>query len=78
MKEIPKDIIEEVNKITFKLLTYKNQKNLSWMQAYKDVLKELKMTSQKENINILTNVVTQITRLGYDIQDNPFSLTKYN
>lgn len=75
MREIPKDIIEEVNKITNELLVYKNEKQLSWIRAYKDVLKKLNI---KENDIILTNVVTQITRLGYDIQDNPFILTKYN
>ena len=75
MREIPKEIINDVLKITNELLVYKNEKKLSWIKAYKDVLKKLNI---EENDTILTNVVTQITRLGYDIEDNPFSLTKYN
>lgn len=75
MKEIPKEIIDDISKITNELLVYKNEKKLSWIRAYKDVLKKLNI---EENDIILTNVVTQITRLGYDIEDNPFSLTKYN
>ena len=77
MKQIPKDIIEEVNKITNELLIYKNEKKLSWIRAYKDVLEKLNMQDKKEDIKLLTNTVTQITRLGYDIQDNPFNLTRY-
>lgn len=78
MREIPKNIIEDVNKITNELIVYKNEKNLSWIRSYKYILDKLDMTDRKEDINLLTNVVTKITILGYDIQDNPFSLTKYN
>ena len=77
MRDIPKDIIDDVNKITNELLVYKNEQKLSWIRAYKDILKKLNMQDKKENDTILTNVVTQITRLGYDIQDNPFKLIKY-
>ena len=78
MREIPKDILEDVTKVTNELLVYKNQNQLSWIKVYKDVLNKLNIQNKKEDIKLLTNVVTQITRLGYDIQDNPFSLTKYN
>lgn len=74
MNEIQKDI----NKITNELLVYKNEKNLSWIGVYKDVLNNLNMSEKKEDIKLLINVVKKITRLGYDIHDNPFSLTKYN
>lgn len=77
MNEIPKDIINEVNKITNKLIVYKNNKKLSWIEVYKDILKELNLEDKINNHKLLSNVVTKITRLGYDIQDNPFKLDKY-
>lgn len=77
MREIPSDIINDVNKITNELMVYKNEKNLSWMKAYKDILKKLNMENRQDDVKLLSNVVTQITRLGYDIMDNPFKLEKY-
>lgn len=77
MKEIDEDIIEEVNKITNELVVYKNENKLSWIRAYKDVLKKLNMEDKKEDNRLLSNVVTKITKLGYDITDNPFKLDKY-
>lgn len=78
MREIPEDIIEDVNKIANELVLYKNEKNLSWTGAYKDVLKKLKMDDKKEDNRLLSNVVTQITRLGYDIEATPFKLNRFN
>ena len=78
MKELSKKIIEDVTKITNELLIYKNEKNLSWIKVYKDVLNKLNMQEKKEDAILLKSVVKKITRLGYDIEDNPFSLTKYN
>ncbi len=77
MREIPKDIIDDVNKVVNELIVYKNEKNLTWTGAYKDVLKKLKMEDRTEECRLLTNVVTMITRLGYDIMDTPFKLDKY-
>jgi len=77
MREIPEDILNDVNKIVEELLVYKNKNNLSWIKVYKDVLNKLKMQDRKEEVRLLTNVVTKITRLGYDIKDNPFELEKY-
>lgn len=77
MREIPKDIIDDVNKVVNELIVYKNEKNLTWTGAYKDVLKKLKMEDRAEECRLLTNVVTMITRLGYDIMDTPFKLDKY-
>lgn len=78
MKEIDKDILEEVNKITETLISYNNTKNLSWMKVYKEVLKILKLEEKQKDHKLLSNVVTKITILGYDIIDNPFKLEKYN
>lgn len=78
MKEIDKDILEEVNKITEALLSYNNTKNLSWMKVYKEVLKILNIENKYKDHRLLSNVVTKITILGYDIIDNPFKLEKYD
>ena len=78
MRKIPKDILNDVNKITNELIKYQNPKKLSWNKSYKEVLKKLNMHDKEYDPILLTNVVTQITRLGYDIEDNPFKLTKYN
>ena len=77
MREIPNDIIDDVNKVVAELLVYKNDNNLSWIRSYKDVLLKLNMDNKKEDVKLLTNVVTKITRLGYDIIDNPFRLEKF-
>lgn len=77
MREIPEDIIDDVNKIAEALVVYKNKKNLTWTEAYREVLKELNMEDKKEDDRLLTNVVTKITRLGYDIEGFPFKLTRF-
>ena len=78
MREIPKNIIADVNKITNELLAFENEKKLSWNKSYQDILNKLNMQNKKEDHKLLSSVVTKITRLGYDIEDNPFKLTKYN
>lgn len=78
MKEIDKDILEEVNKITETLISYNNKNNLSWMKVYKEVLKNLNIEDKYKDHRLLSNVVTKITILGYDIIDNPFKLEKYD
>lgn len=77
MRKIPEDIINDVNKITNELINYHNKDNLSWTNTYKNILKKLNMKDKINDDRLLTNVVTQITRLGYDIEANPFKLTKY-
>lgn len=77
MREIPNDIIDDVNKVVDELLIYKNDNNLSWIRSYKDVLSKLNMNERKEDVKLLTNVVTKITLLGYDIMDNPFKLERF-
>jgi len=78
MKEIDKDLLEVVNKITEELISYNNKKNLSWMKVYKEVLKKLNLEDRYNDHRLLSNVVTKITVLGYDIIDNPFKLEKYD
>lgn len=77
MREIPEDIINDVNKIAEKLVVYKNKKNLTWTQAYRDVLTNIGLENKKNDDRLLTNVVTKITRMGYDIEAIPFKLTKF-
>ena len=61
MREIPEDIINDVNKIAEKLVVYKN----------------IGLENKKNDDRLLTNVVTKITRMGYDIEAIPFKLTKF-
>ena len=77
MREIPGDIIDEVDKITQELVVYENKKNLTWTQAYRDVLTKLGLENKKNDNRLLTNVVTKITRLGYDIEGFPFALKRF-
>lgn len=77
MHKIPEDIIDDVNRIAEALVVYKNKKNLSWTRAYKDVLDKIGLGNKKDDDRLLTNVVTKITRMGYDIEGNPFKLKKF-
>ena len=77
MRKIPEDIIDEVDKIAQELVVYENKKNLNWTQAYKDVLTTIGLENKKNDNRLLTNVVTKITRLGYDIEGFPFKLKKF-
>lgn len=77
MREIPEDIKEDVNKVVNELVVYKNEKGLSWTASYKEVLKILNMEDKIEDNRLLTNVVTKITQLGYDIECTPFKLKKF-
>ena len=66
MREIPEDIINDVNNVVDKLVVYKNKKGLSWISSYNDVLDNLGMSDRKEDVILLKYVVSKITRLGYD------------
>lgn len=77
MKEIPNYIINDVNNVVEKLVVYKNKKGLSWISSYNDVLDTLGMSDRKEDVELLKYVVSRISRLGYDIEDNPFRLNKF-
>ena len=74
---IPDDIFVEVNAVTHELIKYENSKNLNWMPAYQDVLNKMGMGDQYSNYRLLTFIVRRISELGYDINDNPFKLTRY-
>lgn len=77
MREIPEDIIDDVNRIAEELVVYKNKKNLSWSGVYDEVLEKLGLGDKKKDNRLLLNVVSKITRKGYDIDDMPFKLTRF-
>lgn len=77
MREIPEEILSDVEKITDEVIKYNNIDNLSWMDVYNDVLTKLNMNNRDDKDILLTNVVTMITRLDYDIEAIPFELKKY-
>ena len=77
MREIPKDIVDDVERITKELIVYKNKNNLSWTSAYKEILEKIGLSNMKEDNRLLANVVTKLTTMGYDIEALPFKLTKF-
>ncbi len=77
MRIIPEDIRKDVEKIAQNLVKYDNKKKLSWLKAYKDVLKSLGMENRRNDDRLLSYVVSQITNLGYDIKDDPFGLERF-
>lgn len=77
MRIIPEDIRGDVEKIASMLISYNNDKKLSWLKAYKDVLKELRLDNKSDDDRLLTNVVTELTNRGYDIIAEPFKLEPF-
>lgn len=71
------NITEEVNLIVDTIITFDNKEELSWMGTYKKILKELNMEDKVNDNYLLSGVVKEITKRGYDIVDKPFSLEKY-
>jgi len=74
---ITKDTLIKIDKITEEIIKYKNDKQLSWMKVYKEILLKLNYKEELHNDLLLIQVVKKITRLGYDIDAIPFKLTKY-
>ena len=48
---IPKEIKNDVDKITDEIINYQNINNLSWLEVYKDILKKLNM--KEDNLSWL-------------------------
>jgi len=74
---ITKDTLIKIDKIKEEIIKYKNDKQLSWMKVYKEILLKLNYKEELHNDLLLIQVVKKITRLGYDIDAIPFKLTKY-
>jgi len=74
---ITKDTLIKIDKITEEIIKYKNDKQLSWMKVYKEIISKLNYKEELHNDLLLIQVVKKITRLGYDIDAIPFKLTKY-
>lgn len=68
---------EIIPKVVDELINYQNEDKLSWILSYKDVLKKLNLNSYIKDDKLLSSVVTDLTRKGFDILDEPFSLEKY-
>ena len=74
MFEIPNELLKDVYLVVDKLISYDNKDNLSWMQVYKEVLKELEI----ENSDLLlSSIVKELSNRGYDIIDDSFRLERY-
>ena len=74
---IPKEIKDDVDKITDEIINYQNINNLSWLEVYKEILKKLNMEEKNTDHSLLIKVIRKITYLGYDIVDKPFKLKKF-
>ena len=66
---------EKVNLVVDDLIKYANNTKLSWLQAYREVIK--KYDIEYENHAFLNSVIREITNRRYDIMDNPFKLEKF-
>lgn len=77
MRIIPEDIRDDVIEVTKNIVKYTNPNKLTWAKAYDDILIQMGKEDQLKNVRLLNYVVKRITELGYDINDNPFRLTKY-
>ena len=74
MIDISIETKEKVNKIVNNLIKYNNENNLSWTKAYKEVIKDLKIDNSN---HLLSSVVKELTKQGYNIIGEPFKLEKY-
>lgn len=66
-----------IDKIINELINYDNKNNDNWIQVFNNVLRRNGNISDDDNIIILRDTVKKLTRLGYDIIDNPFRLIKF-
>lgn len=76
MNQTEENIINNVKRITKELIIFKNTKQLSWMEVYKEVLKKLNIEKEYNNHTLLIYVVKEISKLGYEINSKPFNLEK--
>lgn len=74
---VPDDMFDEVNKITHRIIMYRNPKKLNWIPSYNEILTQMGKGDQLKNHKLLIYVVRRITELGYDICDEPFRLERY-
>lgn len=71
------DIKETAKIIANNIINNTNEKKLSWNDIYKNEINKL---DNKENLDktlLLMNIVKEISKQGYSIEDNPFRLIKY-
>lgn len=71
------NITEEVKLIVDTIITFNNKERLTWISAYKKILKELNMEDKIKDNLLLSRVVKEITNRGYDIVDDPFKLERF-
>ena len=71
------NVIEIAKSITDEIVNFDNNKKLNWKEVYEKEFDSLKNLTDKEKDLILIQVVKDITRRGYSIEDNQFKLTRF-
>ena len=60
------------------IINYDNKKNKNWNEVFYEISNNYIDTKNVDLTNkVLIKVVSQITKMGYDILDLPFHLKKY-
>lgn len=62
-----------MDNIINELINYNNKNHLSWIKVFKEVINKLNIPYTDK---LLHNTVTELSRLGYIIIDEPFKLEK--
>ncbi len=76
-EELSRFTIDIVNNITKEIIEYKNNDNLSWLQVYDHILNKLGLNKEINNNMLKIRIIREISKQGYDIITDPFTLEKY-
>ena len=76
-EELSRFTIETVNNITKEIINYNNNNNLSWLQVYDTILIKLNLNKELNNNMLKIRVIREISKQGYDIITDPFTLERY-
>ena len=72
------DIQKKVQELSDFVENYDNKKKKNnWYTVYEEGLDTIGVTEQKQRNTVLIKTVTEITRRGYEINDEPFKLTRF-
>lgn len=76
-EELSRFTTETVSIITKEIINYENSNKLSWLQVYDNILIKQGLKKELNNNMLKIRVIREISKQGYDIITDPFSLEKY-